>query len=220
MRLDEFLPPPQSVPTGYGLEPLTNGLALPRWNTRRELKIYPDFGYPKYSLRPSDSPTNTVPKPDRWRIGFVPWRRYTSGVTEQPYESPAPTLWAPYGQSVLKGDLPIIGQDIFLDLTASAETVTQFRRVPTPRRPFTLAYPAFFAVASLLLGRRHDATIHTTGAIVRRQPFGGWKHSLFGDHHIYGPEGVRFYTRYKAITQRWPTGARRGAEYVMPTLGR
>ena len=46
--------------------------------------------------------------------------------------------------------------------------------------------------------------------------FGGWKHSLFGDHHIYGPEGVRFYTRYKAVTQRWPTGARRGAEYVMP----
>jgi malonate-semialdehyde dehydrogenase (acetylating)/methylmalonate-semialdehyde dehydrogenase len=50
--------------------------------------------------------------------------------------------------------------------------------------------------------------------------FGGWKHSLFGDHHIYGPEGVRFYTRYKAITQRWPGGARRGAEFVMPTLGR
>jgi malonate-semialdehyde dehydrogenase (acetylating)/methylmalonate-semialdehyde dehydrogenase len=50
--------------------------------------------------------------------------------------------------------------------------------------------------------------------------FGGWKRSLFGDHHVYGPEGVRFYTRYKAITQRWPQGARRGAEYVMPTLGR
>jgi malonate-semialdehyde dehydrogenase (acetylating)/methylmalonate-semialdehyde dehydrogenase len=50
--------------------------------------------------------------------------------------------------------------------------------------------------------------------------FGGWKHSLFGDHHIYGPEGVRFYTRYKAVTQRWPSGARRGAEFVMPTLGR
>jgi malonate-semialdehyde dehydrogenase (acetylating)/methylmalonate-semialdehyde dehydrogenase len=50
--------------------------------------------------------------------------------------------------------------------------------------------------------------------------FGGWKQSLFGDHHIHGPEGVRFYTRYKAITQRWPTGARRGAEFIMPTLGR
>ncbi len=34
--------------------------------------------------------------------------------------------------------------------------------------------------------------------------FGGWKDSLFGDHHIHGPEGVRFYTRAKAITQRWP----------------
>lgn len=34
--------------------------------------------------------------------------------------------------------------------------------------------------------------------------FGGWKDSLFGDHHIYGPDGVRFYTRGKVITQRWP----------------
>jgi malonate-semialdehyde dehydrogenase (acetylating)/methylmalonate-semialdehyde dehydrogenase len=50
--------------------------------------------------------------------------------------------------------------------------------------------------------------------------FGGWKHSLFGDHHVYGEEGVRFYTRYKAITQRWTGGARRGPEFVMPTLGR
>jgi malonate-semialdehyde dehydrogenase (acetylating)/methylmalonate-semialdehyde dehydrogenase len=50
--------------------------------------------------------------------------------------------------------------------------------------------------------------------------FGGWKHSLFGDHHIYGMEGVRFYTRYKAITQRWPAGASKGAEFSMPTLGR
>ncbi|HET6183100.1 MAG TPA: CoA-acylating methylmalonate-semialdehyde dehydrogenase [Acetobacteraceae bacterium] len=47
--------------------------------------------------------------------------------------------------------------------------------------------------------------------------FGGWKNSLFGDHHIYGPEGVRFYTRYKAITARWPSGARRGPEFAMPT---
>ena len=50
--------------------------------------------------------------------------------------------------------------------------------------------------------------------------FGGWKQSLFGDHHIYGPEGVRFYSRYKAVTQRWPGGSRRGPEFVMPTLGR
>lgn len=34
--------------------------------------------------------------------------------------------------------------------------------------------------------------------------FGGWKQSLFGDHHIHGPEGVAFYTRAKAVTSRWP----------------
>ena len=49
--------------------------------------------------------------------------------------------------------------------------------------------------------------------------FGGWKASLFGDHHMHGPEGVRFYTRLKTITSRWPTGIRAGAEFVMPTLG-
>ena len=50
--------------------------------------------------------------------------------------------------------------------------------------------------------------------------FGGWKNSLFRDHHIYGPEGMRFYTRYKAVTQRWTGGARRGPEFTMPTPGR
>jgi malonate-semialdehyde dehydrogenase (acetylating)/methylmalonate-semialdehyde dehydrogenase len=48
--------------------------------------------------------------------------------------------------------------------------------------------------------------------------FGGWKASLFGDHHIHGPEGVRFYTRLKTITTRWPTGMRSGADFVMPTM--
>jgi len=49
--------------------------------------------------------------------------------------------------------------------------------------------------------------------------FGGWKNSLFGDHHIHGPEGVRFYTRLKTGTMRWPTGVRAGAEFTMPTMG-
>jgi malonate-semialdehyde dehydrogenase (acetylating)/methylmalonate-semialdehyde dehydrogenase len=49
--------------------------------------------------------------------------------------------------------------------------------------------------------------------------FGGWKRSLFGDHSIYGPEGVRFYTRIKTITARWPKGIRAGVDTTMPTLG-
>jgi malonate-semialdehyde dehydrogenase (acetylating)/methylmalonate-semialdehyde dehydrogenase len=47
--------------------------------------------------------------------------------------------------------------------------------------------------------------------------FGGWKRSLFGDHHIYGEEGVRFYTRYKSVMQRWPSAHGKGPEFTMPT---
>jgi malonate-semialdehyde dehydrogenase (acetylating)/methylmalonate-semialdehyde dehydrogenase len=46
--------------------------------------------------------------------------------------------------------------------------------------------------------------------------FGGWKRSLFGDAHAYGEEGVRFYTRYKSIMQRWPESIGKGAEFTMP----
>ncbi|MDB5842545.1 MAG: CoA-acylating methylmalonate-semialdehyde dehydrogenase [Herminiimonas sp.] len=46
--------------------------------------------------------------------------------------------------------------------------------------------------------------------------FGGWKRSLFGDTHIYGAEGIRFYTRYKSIMQRWPETIVKGAEFTMP----
>jgi malonate-semialdehyde dehydrogenase (acetylating)/methylmalonate-semialdehyde dehydrogenase len=48
--------------------------------------------------------------------------------------------------------------------------------------------------------------------------FGGWKKSLFGDHHAYGPEGVRFYTRHKAVMQRWPNTASSGAEFAFPQM--
>lgn len=48
--------------------------------------------------------------------------------------------------------------------------------------------------------------------------FGGWKRSLFGDHHAYGPEGVRFYTRHKAVMQRWPDSIARGPEFAFPQM--
>lgn len=47
--------------------------------------------------------------------------------------------------------------------------------------------------------------------------FGGWKRSLFGDLHAYGPDGVRFYTKRKTITQRWPSsGVREGVNFSFP----
>ncbi len=48
--------------------------------------------------------------------------------------------------------------------------------------------------------------------------FGGWKSSAFGDINQHGMEGVRFYTKTKTVTSRWPTGIRSGAEFVIPTL--
>ncbi len=47
--------------------------------------------------------------------------------------------------------------------------------------------------------------------------FGGWKRSLFGPLHMHGPDGVRFYTRLKTVTARWPEGSK-GAEFTMPTM--
>jgi malonate-semialdehyde dehydrogenase (acetylating)/methylmalonate-semialdehyde dehydrogenase len=51
--------------------------------------------------------------------------------------------------------------------------------------------------------------------------FGGWKHSLFGDQHIHGAEGIRFYTRAKVITTRWPeeVGKRQARNLHFPTAG-
>ena len=47
--------------------------------------------------------------------------------------------------------------------------------------------------------------------------FGGWKQSLFGDHSMHGVEGVRFYTKLKTVTSRWPKSIKKGAEFKMPT---
>ncbi len=49
--------------------------------------------------------------------------------------------------------------------------------------------------------------------------FGGWKRSHFGDHDMYGPEAVRFYTRLKTVTTRWPEGIKDGASFVFPGNG-
>ena len=48
--------------------------------------------------------------------------------------------------------------------------------------------------------------------------FGGWKRSLFGPLHMHSPDGVRFYTRMKTVTARWPASIHAGAEFSMPTM--
>ena len=128
----EFVEPPAG--TNYGWEPLPKNLALPRQDTRANEYIHQKWDYPEYPIAWHDYslPPFTEPETNRWRIGFVPWERYTSGDIETPYETPKPMLWHPYKQSILKGDAPIIGQNIFLDLTAGSETEVEGRRIPTP----------------------------------------------------------------------------------------
>ena len=48
--------------------------------------------------------------------------------------------------------------------------------------------------------------------------FGGWESSLFRDHNAYGADSVGLYTPVETITSRWPTGIRKGAELIMPTM--
>jgi malonate-semialdehyde dehydrogenase (acetylating)/methylmalonate-semialdehyde dehydrogenase len=47
--------------------------------------------------------------------------------------------------------------------------------------------------------------------------FGGWKRSAFGDANQHGPDGVRFFTRLKTVTARWPKGLR-DSDFIMPTM--
>jgi len=49
--------------------------------------------------------------------------------------------------------------------------------------------------------------------------FGGWKRSAFGDTNQHGTEGVKFWTKVKTVTSRWPTGVKEGSSFVIPTMG-
>ncbi|HMD60148.1 MAG TPA: hypothetical protein VKG78_01880, partial [Opitutaceae bacterium] len=128
-------PAPAALPSGYGSEPVPDPLKLPRAGVRENRSIPSSWAAPdKYPPgEPGGSFPGSLKVPDRWRVGFVPWRRYTSGDTEEmPYYYSDPEFWHYYRQSTLKGDLPIRGQDVFLRLTASASVVAEDRRLPVP----------------------------------------------------------------------------------------
>jgi hypothetical protein len=127
--------PPAAPDSGYGLEPLPDPLRLPRARVRENLFI-PQLWTAATNPAPTDASgpfPGSKPVTDRWRISFMPWRRYTSGDTdEMPYYHSDPEFWHYYRQSLLKGDLPIRGQDVFLRLTASASIVAEDRSLPVP----------------------------------------------------------------------------------------
>lgn len=78
-----------------------------------------------------------VPVEDRWRIGFPEWDRYGKGhppVDDYPYVKGA--WWDPFNQNVLKADYPILGQNIFLDVTGLTQAFFELRQTPTGTTPF------------------------------------------------------------------------------------
>jgi hypothetical protein len=87
--------------------------------------------YERYEGTDVPVPEGSAPLPNRWFIGFGRWQRYADPSAETPYQSEL-QLWHPYLQSRIKGDAPILGQDIFLNLTASNFLQVETRKLPTP----------------------------------------------------------------------------------------
>lgn len=109
-------------------------LALPRGDVIGHDPIRKTFTYPTYPL--GREGLGLLPHatgvPNRWLIPFPRWERYRDASTEAPYMYDTPRLWHPYQQSRLKGDFPVIGQDIFLNLTAKNLSIFEMRKLPVP----------------------------------------------------------------------------------------
>lgn len=124
------------------LEPeIPEELGLPRDEVRYEEHIFEHWHAGPYADH--EYPPFTRAVADRWRVPPGKWNRYPDdNIAETPYEEPTPYLWHPYFQSTLKGDIPIVGQDIFASLTLQNTTDVEHRELPTPSgvstaRPFS-----------------------------------------------------------------------------------
>jgi hypothetical protein len=129
----DLYPPILPQPQEYE-GPAPRSLGLPRRGVREmeperhklEYEEYPDAESGRGLLPGSE------PVPNRWFIGFGRWQRYADPRNETPYQTGRLRFWHPYLQSKLKGDAPIIGQDIFLNLTLNDFFQFEARRLPIP----------------------------------------------------------------------------------------
>lgn len=118
----------------FGSEPIPEGLELPREGVHGRLPIDKTWHYRKYPLGREGLgfPAHNKAVPNRWFLNFPGWRRYHDPSIETPYMYETPRLWHPYEQSTLKGDVPIVGEDIFLNLTAKNFSLFEYRKLPVP----------------------------------------------------------------------------------------
>jgi hypothetical protein len=121
---------------GYAIwEPLSTELA-PLFQTAQD----PPLGHAGRSgILPRDfqDSNHFIPVEDRWRIGFPEWDRYGKGhPIGDDYPYVPGRRWDPFNQNVLKGDYPILGQNIFLEVTGTTQAFFEPREVPTATTPF------------------------------------------------------------------------------------
>jgi hypothetical protein len=86
--------------------------------------VGPSLGHP----RATETSPEFVPVPDRWRLGLPEWNRYERPIADTPFKPGR--WWDPYNQNILKGDFPIYGQNVFMNLSAIMDTLFEVRRIP------------------------------------------------------------------------------------------
>ncbi len=116
----------------FGTDPLPSDLRLPRGKVLGVYPVRKTFTYREYPMGREGLGLLPHSKavPNRWMLPFPHWQRYRDPSRETPYMYETPRLWHPYRQSWLKGDLPIIGQDIFANITAKSFSIFEARRLP------------------------------------------------------------------------------------------
>jgi hypothetical protein len=128
---DDFLYIPR-----FDTEPIPSNLKLPRRGVRSPALRDNIFHYREYPMGQEGLGLlpRSEPMVNRWAIPFPKWQRYMDPSHETPYGDGRETIkwWHPYEQSKLKGDAPIIGQDIFANVTAKWFTQGEYRRLPVP----------------------------------------------------------------------------------------
>lgn len=133
-------PPPDLFPPvlpqlpDYGEEALPRSLELPRRGVREVVPKREPLEYQTYpeSEAGRGFSSGFEPVPNRWFIGFGRWKRYADSSAETPYQTGDLKLWHPYLQSKFKGDAPVLGQDIFLNITANDFFQMELRKLPIP----------------------------------------------------------------------------------------
>ena len=120
-------------PPDYGTDPVAAPLKLPRGDLQEVVPLDKTYHYLEYPLasRGEGLPPHTEAKANRWFLGFT-WKRYLDPSDETPYMYESPRLWHPYRQSILKGDSPIYGNEIFAAVTFKNFSLFEFRKLPTP----------------------------------------------------------------------------------------